>query len=278
MFQYAAGRALAERLGVPLKVELFEFETNPLRRFELDKFNICAEIATPEETANIIIGPSRFQRNYSRLAISLGLGFNKIAFKEIKYSYDATFAKIRQPMFLNGYWQSEKYFKSAEDKLRNELCLLVKPDEANQKILDGIVQCPAVSLHIRRGDYITNPSAALVHGVCSLDYYHSAIRHITAHVENPYFFVFSDDPQWVKDNLKTNYPVKIVEANGPDRGPEDMRLMKLCRHHIIANSSFSWWAAWLNDRLDKIVVAPRVWFLDKKIDTKDLIPEQWHRI
>jgi hypothetical protein len=181
-------------------------------------------------------------------------------------------------MYLNGYWQSEKYFKSAEDKLRSELCLFDKPDEANQKILDEIVQCPAVSLHIRRGDYITNPSAALVHGVCSLDYYHSAIRHITAHVENPYFFVFSDDPQWVKDNLKIGYPVQFVEANGPDRGAEDMRLMKSCRHHIIANSSFSWWAAWLNDRLDKIVVAPRIWFLDTKIDTKDLIPEQWHRI
>ena len=263
---------------VPLKMDLSEFGTYLLRRFELDKFNIGAGIATPEETANFVINPSRFQRNYGRLAISLGFGFNKIAFKERKFGYDATFEGIQHPMYLNGYWQSEKYFKSAKDKLRGELSLVDKPGEASQKILEGILQCPAVSLHIRRGDYITNPSAALVHGVCSLDYYYSAIGHITAHVDNPHFFVFSDDPQWAKDNLKISYPVQFVEANGPDRGAEDIWLMKSCNHHIIANSSFSWWAAWLNDRQDKIVIAPRIWFLDKKINTKDLIPEQWHKI
>lgn len=278
MFQYAAGLTLADRLGAPLKVDLSEFDTYLLRRFELDKFNIKAGVATPEETANFVINPSRFQRSYSRLAISLGFGFNKIAFKERKFGYDEAFEKIRHPMYLNGYWQSEKYFKSAADRLRGELCLVDKLGEASQKILDGILQCPAISLHIRRGDYITNPSAALVHGVCSLDYYYSAISHITAHVDSPHFFIFSDDPQWAKDNLKISYPVQFVEANGPDRGAEDMWLMKSCKHHIIANSSFSWWAAWLNERLDKIVIAPRVWFLDNKIDTKDLIPKQWHRI
>jgi Glycosyl transferase family 11 len=277
MFQYAAGRSLAERLGVPLKVDLSEFETYLLRRYELDKFNIGAGIATPEEIARFIINPSRFQRKYSRLAISLGFDINNIAFKEIKHCYDVTFNKIRHPMYLNGYWQSEKYFKSAEDKLRNELCLVNKPDEANQKILDEIVQCPAVSLHIRRGDYVSDPSAALVHGLCSLDYYYSAIRYIAAHLDNPHFFVFSDDPQWVKDNLNISHPVQFVVANGPDRGVEDMWLMKSCRHHIIANSSFSWWAARLNVTPDKIVIAPRNWFLDKKIDTKDLIPDQWQR-
>jgi len=278
LFQYAAGRSLAERLGVPLKVDLSEFETDLLRRFELDKFTINAGIATPKELANIVIKPSRFQRSYSRLAISLGLGFNRIAFKERKFRYDDTFEKIRNPMYLNGYWQSEKYFKSAKDKLLSELCLVDKLGEASQRMLEEILPCSAISLHIRRGDYISNPSAALVHGVCSLDYYYSAIIHLTAHVENPYFFVFSDDPQWAKDNLKINYPVQFVEANGPDRGVEDMWLMKSCKHHIIANSSFSWWAAWLNDRQDKIVITPRIWFLDKKIDTKDLVPEQWHRI
>jgi len=278
MFQYAAGRALADRLDSRLKVDLSEFDTYLLRRFELDKFNIGAGIATPEETSNIVINPSRFQRNYSRLAISMGFGFNNIAFKENKFGYDDTFEKIRHPMYLNGYWQSEKYFKSAKDKLRGEFSLVEKLCDASLKILNGILLCPAVSLHIRRGDYITNPSAALVHGVCSLDYYYLAINQIAAHVDNPHFFVFSDDPQWARDNLKISYPVQFVESNGPDRGADDMWLMKSCKHHIIANSSFSWWAAWLNDRQDKIVVAPRNWFLDKTIDTKDLIPEQWLRI
>ena len=278
LFQYAAGRALAERLGAPLKFDLSEFETYLLRRFELDQFNINANIATSEELAGLVINPSRFQRCYCRLAISLGLDINKIAFKESKFGYDGTFEKIRHPMYLNGYWQSEKYFISAKDKLRSELCLINKLSESSQKILDEILQCTAISLHIRRGDYISNLSAAAVHGVCSLDYYTSAICHITTHVQNPYFFVFSDDPQWAKDNIKISYPVQFVDINGPDRGVDDMWLMKSCKHHIIANSSFSWWAAWLNDRQDRIVIAPRIWFLDKKINDKDLIPEQWHRI
>jgi hypothetical protein len=278
MFQYAAGRALAERLAVPLKIDISEFETYLLRRFELDQFNIDSKMATQEELANFIINPSRFQRKCSRLAISFGLDLNKFAFKEVKFSYDSSFENIRYPMYLNGYWQSEKYFNSAENKLRGEFSLVDKPDEISQKILEEILQSTAISLHIRRGDYITNLSAAAVHGVCPLDYYYSAVRYLTAHVQNPFFFVFSDDPQWAKDNLKIDYPVKFVEGNGTDRGVEDMWLMKSCNHHIIANSSFSWWAAWLNNRQDKIVIAPRVWFLDKKIDTKDLIPEQWHRI
>lgn len=278
LFQYAAGRALAERLGVSLKVDISEFETYLLRRFELDQFATSAGIATPEELAGFVINPSRFQRYYSRFAISLGLGLNNIAFRENKFGYDNAFEKIRHPTYLNGYWQSEKYFKSAEDKLRRELCLADRLGEASQKILDQILQCQAVSLHIRRGDYITNSSAAAVHGVCPLDYYYSAIRQIATLVQNPCFFVFSDDPQWAKDNLKISYPIQFVEANGPDRAVEDMWLMKSCKHHIIANSSFSWWAAWLNERLDNIVIAPRIWFLDKKIDDKDLIPEQWHRI
>lgn len=278
LFQYAAGCALADRLGVPLKVDISEFETYRLRRFELDKFTIKAGIATYEELKGIVINPSRFQRIYGRLAISLRFDFNRIAFRQRKFGYDDIFEKICYPVYLNGYWQSEKYFKSAEGKLRREFCMANNLGETSQKVLDEIKQGSSVSLHIRRGDYITNSAAAAIHGVCSLDYYYSAICHISAHVQNPHFFVFSDDQQWAKDNLKISYPVQFVEANGPDRSIEDLWLMKSCSHHIIANSSFSWWAAWLNNRQDKIVIAPRIWFLDRKIDTGDLIPEQWHRI
>ena len=278
LFQYAAGRALAERLDAPLKLDISEFDTYLLRRFDLDKLNINAEIATPDELDSFVISPSRSQRYFSRLAISLGFGFNRIAFKENKFSYDNTFEKIQYPMYLNGYWQSEKYFKPIQDKLRSELGLADGLGEASQGVLNEILQRSAISLHIRRGDYITNPSAAAVHGVCPLEYYYSAIRHICTHVHSPHFFVFSDDPQWAKDNLKISFPVQFVEANGPDRSVEDMWLMKSCNHHIIANSSFSWWAAWLNNKQNKIVISPRIWFLDRKIDTKDLIPEQWVRI
>jgi len=278
LFQYAAGRALAERLDVPLKVDTSEFENYPLRCFELNKFKINAKISSPDEIAGLIINPSRFQRSICRAAIALGLEFNKIAFKEIKFGYDDFFEKISHPIYLNGYWQSEKYFKSAENILRSELCLTDSLNGTNGKVLEEILHSSGVSLHVRRGDYVTNPSAAAVHGVCSLDYYYSAIRHIASQVQEPYFFVFSDDQQWAKDNLKISHRVQFVEANGPDCGEKDMWLMKSCKHHIIANSSFSWWAAWLNNRQDKIVIAPRLWFLDKKINANDLIPEHWVKI
>ena len=188
LFQYATGRALANRLNVPLKLDISEFDTYLLRRFELNQFTITAEIAQPEELAGFVINPSRFQRTYSRLAISLGLHFSRIAFREVKFTYDDTFDRIRHPMYLNGYWQSEKYFKSNEDELRKELCLTDKLGEASQKVLEEITKCSAVSLHIRRGDYITNQSAAAIHGVCPLDYYYSAINYINSRVQNPIYF------------------------------------------------------------------------------------------
>jgi len=278
MFQYAAGRALADRLGVALKLDLSEFKTYRLRQYELDKFNISAAIATPEEVAPVVVNPSRFWRTCSRLAIAAELSLDKIAFRERKFAYDATFEKISRPVYLNGYWQCEKYFLSVQARLRAEFCPLGKIGDDSRKILDEIGQCNAVSLHIRRGDYVSNPSTAAFHGTCPLEYYHAAIRHLAAHVANPSFFVFSDDPQWARDNLEIGHPRRIVDINGIDRAVEDLWLMQSCQHHIIANSSFSWWAAWLSPGRDKIVIAPRVWFLDGKTDTRDLIPENWRRI
>lgn len=278
LFQYAAGRALADRLDVPLKIDLSEFETYTLRGYELGKFNINAQIASRREVDNVNIAPSRFKRNCSRIAITLGSTLSRIALKEKSFGYDSLFEKIKRPIYMNGYWQSENYFKSAENHIRQEIFYNSKLDSVSNGILGEIQSATAVSLHIRRGDYVTNPSAAAVHGVCDIDYYYSAIRYIGEQIDNPNFFVFSDDPEWAKDNIKINYPVKFVDSNGPDRGVEDMWLMKSCNHHIIANSSFSWWAAWLNSNLNKIVVAPNNWFRDKTINTQDLIPEQWHRI
>ena len=280
LFQYAAGFALAERLAVPLKMDLSVFATYPLRRFELDKFQISAAAATPEDIAGYVVNPRRWQRYAGRLAVNLGLGTNKIVFRENQYPYNRAFARIRRPMYLDGYWQSEKYFHGVATKLRGELTLIKPLGEASSNVLAKILACPAISLHIRRGDYVSNPAAAEVFRCCSLDYYAAAVDYLAAQVADPHFFVFSDDPQWARENLKIAYPVQFVEANGPDRGVEDMWLMKSCRHHIIANSSFSWWAAWLNDTPGKVVVAPWAWFLKEKRnrDTGDLIPAQWLRL
>lgn len=278
LFQFSAGLSLALRLNCKLKLDLTEFSSDPLRHYELDKFCISAEMASPEEVSRVIVNPTRFQRGYSRLLIKLGYGLDRIALKENKFSYNEIFNNIRHPVYLCGYWQSQNYFMDSEQELRKELNMAGDLGNASKKFLEEILQCASVSLHIRRGDYVTNPSAAAVHGICSLGYYNTAVNHIGNLVKNPVFFVFSDDLQWAKDNLRCHYPMQFVDANGPDRSVEDMWLMKSCKHHIIANSSFSWWGAWLNERPDKIVIAPRVWFLDRKIDTRDLIPEKWHRL
>ena len=278
LFQYAAGRSLADKLNLPLKMDLSEFETYKLRGFELDKFNIEAEIAKPSEISGIDTHPSKLKKYRNRLAIHFGYSLSSCAFKEKSFCYDQLFEKISQPAYLDGYWQSEKYFKTSDAHLRHEINYKGPLDDKNILILKKIKIHNSISLHIRRGDYVSNPSAAAVHGVCSLEYYDAAMRFIASHAGQPHFFVFSDDPQWAKENLKMSYPVHFVEANGPDRGVEDMWLMKSCNHHIIANSSFSWWAAWLNNKPAKIVVAPRTWFRDPAINTQDLIPKQWIRL
>jgi hypothetical protein len=130
---------------------------------------------------------------------------------------------------------------------------------------------------VRRGDYVSEPDVSRYHGICPPDYYRSAVDYIAQRVPDIHLFVFSDDQDWVRDNLRFGPPTTLVAANSPDRGFRDMRLMTLCRHHIVANSSFSWWGAWLNPATDKIVVAPQQWFSASSNDTRDLIPPSWVR-
>jgi hypothetical protein len=144
----------------------------------------------------------------------------------------------------------------------------------NVEIAQEIAVVNSVSLHIRRGDYASNPKTLSTHGTCSLAYYKEAIRKIIERVESPHLFVFSDDIDWARDNLNIDLPIRYVDHNRDSESFNDMRLMSLCRHHIIANSSFSWWGAWLNPHEDKIVVAPNNWFANSN-NTKDLLPTGW---
>ncbi len=148
----------------------------------------------------------------------------------------------------------------------------------NKDIGEMIQSFKSVSLHIRRGDYVSNKVTNQVHGVCDLNYYSHAISYIAERISNTHLFVFSDDPEWAKGNLKTEIPTFFVDNNRADKDYEDLKLMRQCKHNIIANSSFSWWGAWLNQNAGKIVIAPKKWFNDKSINTKDLIPEKWIRL
>ena len=146
------------------------------------------------------------------------------------------------------------------------------------ELMAKIESCHSVSLHVRRGDYASDPVFLAMHGLCPLDYYERAVKHVSERVSDPVFFLFSDDPDWVRANLNVHGTVEVVDQNGPDAGSEDLRLMSRCRHHIVANSTFSWWGAWLNGGAPKIVVAPQRWFADESMNAVDLIPEAWVKL
>ena len=186
--------------------------------------------------------------------------------------YNPDLLKIKNGIF-EGYFQVAQYYDSIRGILLKDFIPRNKPNSKNKRTLDLIHKTNSVSIHVRRGDYI---KLQQVHGLCDLDYYNKSIKHIAKNIKQPYFFVFSDDIQWVKDNLKINFPCEFIDFNHGRDSTWDMWLMANCKHNIIANSSFSWWGAWLNQNPDKIVIAPKQWFAN---GTKtDIVPQNWKRM
>jgi hypothetical protein len=199
--------------------------------------------------------------------------------RERQFSFDPRILDAADGSYLEGYFQSERYFVEIADVIRADLTLPPLSDARNRATLQAIEAAQSVSLHIRRGDYVTHARTNQQFGTCSPDYYARAADHIAQAVgAAPTFFVFSDDPSWTVANLRLPYPVHFITHNGARRAHEDLRLMSRCRHHIIANSSFSWWGAWLNPSATKVVVAPAVWFAGGGIDESTLVPERWVRL
>lgn len=180
-------------------------------------------------------------------------------------------------MYLDGYWQNEKYFIRHADKIRSEFKIITPIDDTNRKWIDLIQSKNSVCVHIRRGDYVTDPRANKHHGTCSPEYYENAIKYVRDRVETLDFFVFSDDIEWVKENISIPSPCHYMEHNGPTKNYEDLRLMSNCKYFIIANSSFSWWGAWLGTYPEKIVIAPQKWVNDPNANI-DIIPDSWIKL
>lgn len=276
LFQYALGRTIAHKNNTVLKIDITSFKTYN-RKYALDNFNIIENFATEEEIRHLKYS-NRLKHLAYKLTKSSKLFYKQSFINELDFAFDQNIFKSPSNVYLEGYWQSEKYFKEAGDIIRNEFTIKSKAEGINKEIAEEINSCEAVSVHVRRGDYVTNLETNKFHGLCSLEYYKEALNKITSCIENPHFFVFSDDPKWAQDNLNFDYPSRFITHNGTEKNYEDLRLMSLCKHNIIANSSFSWWGAWLNKNLDKMVVAPRKWFNNTSVDTSDLIPENWIKI
>lgn len=277
MFQYAFGRATARRLDAELVFDLSNATLQIHNGFELDRvFNIEGRVARNADM-KAVMGCMRYV-SIRRLARRLGLG--KVLpvpyVLEPHYHFAQEMLSIPDNKYLSGYWQSEKYFEKVAGTIRSDFTF-----RAPFSSLDASVAAKmsnqnetAISLHVRRGDYVSNEAASQVYGKCTSEYYRKAIIYVAERVKAPHLYIFSDDMDWVKNNMELPLQCTFVEHNRGALSFQDMRLMSMCKHHIIANSSFSWWGAWLSPAADKIVIAPKKWFADgRSID--DLFPSDW---
>jgi hypothetical protein len=280
MFEYAFGRYLALKNETALKLDARNLGTSgsgTIRQYALDVFNIKAELAANAEIKKVKNEPpSRFLKELKRALKKNGILQKKNYLKEADYKFSDLTA-LGDNVYLEGFFHDEKYFSLAADSIRKEFTL--KPELAafDQALLEKIKNCAAVSIHIRRGDYALDPETQKIHGLLPLNYYQEAIALINKKVEAPIYFVFSDDADWCRSNLQM--PAETIFVSG-HKGYEDIILMSQCQHHIIANSSFSWWGAWLNKNPKKIVIAPNQWFADIQLNeqAKDFLPDAWIKI
>lgn len=274
LFQYAAGRRLSVVHGTTLKLDTTSYLDGDLRRYELGHFLIEEEFASSNEIATLI-GDKNSALN--KLLYATKPYYKRPVFKERRFTYDPNFLRTIRNVYLDGYWQSEKYFRDIRSLLCQEFSLKRDPDRRNKDWAEKIVQDKSVSIHVRRGDFIADPSTHRIHGVCSVEYYREAMKFLSTIIGKPHFFIFSDDPDWAYRNL--DFGLETTVVSGKDSmAHEELWLMSLCNHNIVANSSFSWWGAWLNNNPKKIVVAPKQWVSHSDLDTSDLVPESWIRL
>lgn len=274
MFQFATAYALSKQHSLDLKLDISWFKTQTLRAFELGQYNIDPDFAAFNE---IPFGIN--QKGIKRFAFNTMLKIGLRSLGDIKYikESDEIIIDHTKINYLDGYWQNEKYFLNYSEEIREKICLNYDLSEKHKSISQILDSEKTVSIHIRRGDYVTNIHTNQFHGVCPLRYYKTAIDFFIKKLHTPCFLVFSDDIAWAKTNLNFDKDVYFVE--NIDFPHEDIILMSQCNHNIIANSSFSWWGAWLNANENKIVIAPKEWFRNEKRNrkTKELIPQNWIR-
>lgn len=277
MFQYAMARTVANYLGAELKLDLSHYRRKGTRSYELDRFRICAQRLSIWSARMInMLSRERIKRLPNILRPLMKLTRTRRVTENIG-DLDKALCERSGALYLDGYWQSEKYFARGADVLRREFMLKDEPNASARAWIEEITRHTSISLHCRRGDYAECASTNRVHGVCSLEYYHHAIEYVNRLVRKAKYYIFSDDAQWTARNMHINQEHVFVTHNNGVCDVEDYRLMATCRHHIIANSTFSWWAAWMAPYSEKIVIAPRLWYANGQV-SDDLIPEGWVRL
>ncbi len=286
LFQYAAGRALALRFDTDLKLDLGNYEMDKLIAYDLDKFNIAATIASDNDLKFYKQAPANLIENLN--LVKWRLLKRPMFVKEKAFHFENELAAAKKNTYLDGHWQSEQYFLSIRPYLLKELTTI---DKDSRPVIHQITATESVAIIVRRGDFLQHDHLNLYGN--DLSYYYKAVEKIVSELADPHFFIFSDDIEWVQNNLvldhrvtyvSTTYPVKNGYVVNPERHL-DLMLMKACRHQIITNSTFAWWGAWLNDNERKLVIAPKLWAKPghkwtngKVVQHQDLLPSSWIKI
>jgi len=277
MFQYAIGREISSRINVPLKFDLTFLNDKSakdnftIRDLEINKFKIELVYANNEEIQFF------HKRNtlFNNYQYHFGIKKNNLYITEKNKLHN--FNILGHNLYLDGFWQSELYFKNIRNTIINDF-QFKHTNKENEKLIDEIKLYNTISVHIRRGDYINNSIIYNYHGTCSFEYYEKAITYFKEILIDPKFYFFSDDINWVKNTFGLNKNYLYIDINNNINNHYDLLLMSNCNHNIIANSSFSWWAAWLNQNNDKKIIAPIKWFQKKENEPLNIIPENWIRI
>jgi len=283
MFQYAAGLSLARKRQTNLKLDIsFLLDRAPkenfvLRDFDLEVFDVPESVATPEEVRSFTRLTEPGTRSLlERLEDKM---IRRSYFREENGPFDCRVLDLSRRTYLDGYFQNEKYFEDIGAIIRQcfkfpEHQWELTPEGA--ALMDAITSSNSVCLNVRRGDYVTNPASHYWHGVCEKDYFLKAMTCLAEKVESPHYYVFSDDPAWCRESFSGMPNLTVVghEHKGP-RFVQYLWMMSQCKHFIIPNSSFAWWAAWLAKNPEKLILRPSVWFRAPEMKGVNICPESW---
>lgn len=273
MFQYAFYKSL-EQNGAKVKADINGYQSYSRHNgFELEKvFNIQLNNTVSPFTVKLY-DPLCRQWHIRKIRRLLGLKNIHYYQQKSPFLFDPSVYN-NKPGLLWGYWQNVNYVNPVAETLKRDFIFKNPLHSRNQSLLDDINRNNSVSIHVRRGDYLKDP---LLGEICKLDYYQKAVAFMQEHYSDIRFYIFSDDIKWCQANLQIS-GTTYISGNFPSDSYMDMQLMSHCNHNIIANSSFSWWAAWLNDNKNKKVIAPAKWFNDPEVNTNEVTPSSWLRI
>jgi len=276
MFQYAAAKNISIRHKLPLLLDVNAYHTHDRHQgFELDRaFGLGTSKATASDIREVL--GWRGGALFKRMCCSTARFFRPQKFIcEPHFHYWPGLSKVNASCYLSGYWQSARYFEDIQHLVRHDFTFPEPLSGENRSLAEFVSRVNSVAVHYRRGDYISDPKTTAIHGGCPDSYYDNAIELVGRRVSDTRLVVFSDDIEFVRANWGGRPPAVFVDHNKGRDSYLDLRLMSLCKHNVIANSTFSWWAAWLNKNLSKIVVAPSRWFADPTVNTQDLFCTGW---